>query len=251
MSVALLLGVGTLLLARPRLGPVPLRAIVSLGVLGLIGLVGHVIVDHVASIGFVVLASAVALATYRALRVRRRRAVAAQRAGAVQETCEGLAADLSAGLSSRSALDSAADRWLEFRPVAHAAHLGADVPGAMRAVAALPGAEALHQVAAAWTVAHRSGAGLADAMSLAAANLREGRAVQRTVTIELSSALATARLLAVLPLPVLLIGRGVGGDPFAYLFGTSSGQICLCFGLGLSWLGTIWLDRIADGVRDG
>ncbi len=251
MSIALLLGVAALLLVRPRLGPVPARAIVSLGVLGLMGLFGHVVVNRVASLGLVVLASAVAWAAHRALRVRRRRAAAEQRAQAVQETCEGLAADLSAGLSSLSALASAADRWPEFSSVVHAAHLGADVPAAMRAVAALPGAEALHQVAAAWTVAHRSGAGLADAMSLAASTVREGRALQRTVAIELSAALATARLLAALPLPVLLIGRGVGGDPFAFLFDTSPGLTCLCIGLGLSWLGTIWLDRIADGLRDG
>lgn len=240
-----------LLLTRPRPRPVPARAIVSLGVLGLIGLVGHVIGDRAASIGLVVLASAVALAAHRALRVQRRRAAAALRADAVQATCEGLAADLSAGLSSRDALASAADRWPEFSPVVRAAHLDADVPRAMRAVAALPGAEALDQVAAAWTVAHRSGAGLADAMSLAASTLREARSLRRTVAIELSAALATARLLAVLPLPILLIGRGVGGDPFAFLFGTSPGLICLGLGLGLSWLGTIWLDRIAERVQDG
>ncbi|MCW2752786.1 MAG: type secretion system protein [Marmoricola sp.] len=195
------------------------------------------------------LAPAIAGAVWQHLRRNRARARSAHRATAVLLLCEGLAADLAAGLAPQTALTAAAERWPEFAPVCHASHLGADVPGALRELADLPGAAALNHVSAAWTVAHRSGAGLAESMSLAARGIREHRALERRVDTELAAATATARLLAILPFPVLLIGRGAGGDPFAFLVATAAGQVCLAAGLLLSWLGTVWLDRIADRVR--
>ena len=57
-----------------------------------------------------------------------------------------------------------------------------------------------------------------------------------------------ARMLAVLPVGVLVMGSGVGGDPFHFLLSTPGGLGCLALGLLLSWLGMVWLERIADGV---
>jgi len=59
---------------------------------------------------------------------------------------------------------------------------------------------------------------------------------------------ATARLLAVLPLGVLLLGSGLGGDPIGFLLGTTPGLVCLCAGVALEYLGLRWLARIGDRV---
>ena len=65
---------------------------------------------------------------------------------------------------------------------------------------------------------------------------------------ELAAAYATARMLAVLPLGVLLLGSGVGGDPVGFLTGSMPGLVCLAMGLGLSFGGLFWLEGIADRV---
>lgn len=182
--------------------------------------------------------------------VRRRREVVAadRRAEAVLVACEGLAADLRAGQPPVTALASAVEDWPELAPVAAAARLGADVPSAFRSLAAEPGADQLRLVAAAWQVSHRSGAGLAGALALAADRVRADRATARVVATELASAQATARLLAVLPLAVLLLGNGLGGDPVGFLLGTPAGLVCLAAGLSLEYAGLVWLGRIADRV---
>ena len=70
----------------------------------------------------------------------------------------------------------------------------------------------------------------------------------RLVASELAAAHATARMLAVLPLGVLLLGTGIGGDPVGFLTGSTAGLVCFAVGLGLSFAGLLWLERIADGV---
>ncbi len=209
------------------------------------------LVDGRVSPVLVVLAVAGGAATARELRRRRTRREETRRGEAVLALCESLAAELEGGSAPAAALASAVEEWPEFRNLADAARLGADVPGALRSGAELPGAGQLRLVAAAWVVAHRSGAGLASAVGLAARQIREDRATARVVATELASATATARLLAVLPLGVLLIGRGAGGDPVGFLVGTTPGMVCLGSGLGLAWVGLFWMQRIADGIRRG
>jgi tight adherence protein B len=196
----------------------------------------------------IVVVLGVAGAVVRAIRSRHRRAVVATRRARVLDACEGLAGDLEAGIAPHQALNAMAEDWPELRPVADAGTVGADVPTAFRSVAELPGAEMLRVTAAAWSVAERSGAGLAGAMQMAASSLRAERSTARTVATEMAAALATARLLAVLPIGILLIGRGAGGDPFGFLLGTLAGQICLVCGAALSWAGSMWLERIGDRV---
>jgi len=207
------------------------------------------LVDGRVSPVLVVLAVGGGLATLRQVRRRRAGLVESRRGEAVLALCESLAADLEAGSAPTAALTSAVAEWPEFRGLADAVRLGADVPGAMRSLADLPGADQLRLVAAAWVVAHRSGAGLAAAVGLAARTIREDRAAAQVVATELASANATARLLAVLPVGVLLIGRGTGGDPVGFLLGTTPGLVCLGTGLGLAFAGLVWMQRIADGIR--
>lgn len=183
------------------------------------------------------------------LRRRHGALAAARRSDSVLEICDGLAADLGAGIAPVAALAAAAREWSEFAPVADAARLDADVPSALRALAGQPGAEQLRTVAAAWVVAHRTGAGLAGAIGSASRSIREDRATARIIATELASARATARMLAVLPFGVLLLGRGAGADPFGFLVGTTPGLVCLAVGGALSWCGLLWMQHIGDAVR--
>jgi tight adherence protein B len=193
-------------------------------------------------------AVAVAAAAGRERERRRRTAEAEGRADQVLEICEGLASDLRAGQPPTTALETAAADWPELAPVVAAAALGADVPAALRQLATRPGAGQVRVVAAAWQVAHRSGAGLAGALTMAAERLRDDRATTRVVATEMAAAEATARLLAALPLAVLMLGSGLGGDPFGFLLGSTPGLVCLGSGLGLEYAGLVWLGRIADRV---
>jgi len=195
-----------------------------------------------------VLGLVAAVAVSREVARRRRRLVADRRAEQVLAMCEALASDLRAGQPPLAALTAAAEDWPELAPVAAAAALGADVPTALRDLGRRPGAGQVRIVAAAWQVAHRSGAGLSGALAMAAERLRSERATARVVATEMAAAQATARLLAVMPVGVLLLGSGLGGDPFGFLLDTTAGLVCLCSGLALEYAGLSWLTRIADHV---
>ncbi|WP_374454447.1 type II secretion system F family protein [Nocardioides sp.] len=178
-------------------------------------------------------------------RGRRRRRAADQ--AAVLEVCDLLAAELASGQPAGTALAVAGERWPPLMPVVEAHHLGADVPQALRDVAAQrPGAADLRWVAGAWQVAHHTGRGLAAALERTAAGLRARRRTRRLVDSELASARATARLVAGLPLAVLLMGSGAGSDPWGFLLGTPVGVGCLVAGLALLALGLWWIERLAD-----
>jgi tight adherence protein B len=103
-------------------------------------------------------------------------------------------------------------------------------------------------VAAAWQVAHRSGAGLAAALEQVGRGVRERRRTARLVAAELAAAHATARMMAALPVVFVLAGSGLGGDPVAFLTGSTPGLACLSAGLALTYAGLAWLQRIADAV---
>jgi tight adherence protein B len=182
--------------------------------------------------------------------VRRRRAARAadERSEHVLAVCDAMASDLAVGQPPLLCLEHAASQWPEFAPVATAGRMGADVPAQLRELAQRPGAGELSTLAATWQVAHDTGAGLAAAMVQAAGVIRDDRRTNRLVAAELAAAHATARMLALLPVGVLLLGAGVGGDPIGFLTGSLPGLCCLALGLGLSFLGMLWLDRIADQV---
>lgn len=177
-----------------------------------------------------------------------RRRLAADRA-AVLEVCDVLAAELSAGLAPASALVSAQERWDPLVAVVEASRLGADVPEALRLLALQrPGAADLVRVAGAWQVAQESGHGLGAALERTAEGLRSRRRTRRLVDSELASARATARLVACLPVAVLVMGSGAGSDPWAFLLGEPVGWGCLVLGLALVALGLWWIERLADRV---
>ena len=180
---------------------------------------------------------------------RRRRRQRAADTAAVLEVCDLLAAELTVGRPPGAALRAAGQQWPPLGPVVEAFHLGADVPAALRSLAcARPGAADLRLVAAAWQVAHHSGHGLATALARTSRGIRARRRTRRLVDSELASARATARLVALLPLAVLLMGSGAGSDPWRFLLTTPVGLACLSAGLGLIGLGLWWIERLADAA---
>jgi tight adherence protein B len=179
--------------------------------------------------------------------VRSRRS-AQQREARVVEVCELLAGELRSGLPPMTAVGHCAEAWPDFQPVATAARLGADVPTALRRLSRTPGAAGLRELAAAWVVSQGAGAGLSIALGQVAASARESQSTRRLVVSELSSAQATARLVAAMPLVTLVMGAGVGGDPWGFLLQTAPGLACLAVGLALALLGLTWIERIAWSV---
>lgn len=184
-------------------------------------------------------------------RRRRHRRRAQAVAGRVAECCEALGAELRAGQPPGHALRHAVRVWPPLRPVAECFDLGGDVPGALRALARHPGAGDLRLLAAAWSVAHRTGHGLAGAVERCAAALRADRATRLVVAGELASARSTARLVAGLPLLALAMGAGSGADPFGFLLRSPAGLLCLAAGCAVGLAGLWWLEAIADGVEAG
>lgn len=184
----------------------------------------------------------------RRWRRRRRRRTARARGEALVLACQSIASDLRAGAAPTRALEAAAEDWSALRPVARAGELGADVPGAFRRLAAERGAEHARIIAAAWQVTQRTGAPLAPALDRVVAALRRHRSLAAVVDREIAAARATATLLSLLPVGLLVAGRGMGADPWGFLVGSPGGVACLGTGLALTHAGLAWLDRIAESA---
>lgn len=249
VGVAVLLAAVAGVLAVPARGRVdgpPARARPVLLVAG--AALGFVAVVPPRWWGLVVVATGVALGAHVLLRRRRRRAERARVGQQVLEACDLVAAELAAGSPVEQALDRAAEVCPLLQPAGDAGRLGSDVAGAMRRAAGEPGADDLRLLAAAWQVAHRSGQGLAVATARISQRLRAQRRTARVVEAELSSARATARLVAALPVAAWVMGAGTGSRPVAFLVGGPAGLACLAIGLALTLAGLWWIEALADGA---
>ena len=200
-------------------------------------------------IGAACVLGAAAAGAYALARRRGDRARHDRYAAQVRDHCDLLAADLAAGAPTHVALGRLAERWPEVGAVVEADRFGLDVAGAWTALARETRLDTLSLVAIAWSYASRTGIGLTVAMRHVADGLRAYAKVDRTVVAELSSARATARLVALLPVGVLAMGSGLGGHPWQFLLLTTPGVVLLAAGLGLIWLGLWWLEVIIDGAR--
>ncbi len=174
---------------------------------------------------------------------------------AVVELLEAAAAELRAGRTPDDALRRAVAEVppgalaAALGPAAECVRLGGDLPGTLRAAAALPGAHALGWLAAAWQVAALTGAGLAAALEQLATAGRADDEQRRRLAVQLAGPRATARLLAALPAFGLLLGSALGAAPLRVLLGTPVGWGLAVLGAGLDGLGLWWTARLARAVE--
>lgn len=188
--------------------------------------------------------------------VARRRAVADRAADArrrmIAELCACLSAELRAGRTPAQALAMAA----EFcgaddlvRPALTTLRLGGDVAESLRSAAAQPGAAALRRVAACWTVAAESGAGLAAALERLTESLRTEESIRREIGAQVAGPRITGRMLAALPALPLAMASAVGGRPLYVLLHTPWGNVCLVVGLAFIAAGLLWSESLVRSAE--
>lgn len=106
----------------------------------------------------------------------------------------------------------------------------------------------LAQLTAILQVAHSAGAGLAQAISRFADDIDESIETRLEVKAETSSALATARVLMLLPAFGLILGMGIGADPLGWLLGGPAGLAVLALALLLQGFGFVWTRRMIQAA---
>ena len=223
-----------------------LRVVVTAGGLGLLltGILGGGWLVVLAT-----MAGVAALATHRIVGLSRRRRRRRERQRGVVELCDALSAELRGGLPTVTVVERACAVRRELAPVVTAARLGGDVADAFRRCGALPGAEGLRAVAAAWEVAGSSGAALAAVLDRVAGSLRSDEDARAEVEAALGPPRATAKMLAVLPLFGVALGTSVGAHPVRFLLGTTWGLGCLATGGSLALAGVWWVERLAAAAE--
>lgn len=110
----------------------------------------------------------------------------------------------------------------------------------------------LAPLAATWAVHERTGAPVADLLDTLARSLRDANDAAMSRRAALAAPVATARVLAGLPVLGLLLGQVVGARPLAVLVGTGAGQVSAVVGLVCAVTGVVWtrhLLRSAAGER--
>jgi tight adherence protein B len=225
--------------ALPRWVLVP-----ALGLAAMVSVHGHALVL------VLLLAAAGVAAGALARRSRARKRADATRVQVI-EACEAIASELRSGQPPLAALARSVESWPALEPVVAACRLDADVPTAFRLVSATPGAESLSEVGSAWQLAQSAGSGLATALDRVVDNARGQLATHRVVAAELASAQATGRMVALMPIVMIVLTDGSGADPWHFLLQTTPGLGCLAGGLGLALAGMWWIDRIVGRVHAG
>ena len=176
---------------------------------------------------------------------------AARRGSLANSAAVAVASRLLAGLLRlghvpSSALRAAAQECPLLGEVVAVEQVGGAVAPVLRRLGTRPGAGGLAELGAAWELAERTGASLGATLDALADRLAAIAVVTDIVSAELAAPRATGRLLAVLPLAGLLLGYSLGGDPVAFLAGSTAGQVCLVAGVVLGCAGVLWTERIAD-----
>ncbi|MDD7941716.1 type II secretion system F family protein [Actinomycetospora lutea] len=227
-------------LLRRRAVLLPGAAVLGLGVAGVGGALAAVVL-------------AATLSRHRAAAGAERERTAAT--GALAEALSSFAAEIRAGAPPATA---AASAGADAHPAAArvmtllgaTAHLGGDVPAALRAARTREPALGAHldRLAGAWALADRHGIALAGPAGAVAHDLRARARMAGGLRARLAGPRATAAVLAGLPVLGLLLGEGIGARPWAVLTGGLVGQGLLVVGVGLVCAGLAWTERIVAGV---
>jgi tight adherence protein B len=129
-----------------------------------------------------------------------------------------------------------------------------EVPEALVAASSMSGeADAVRRawalLAACWDVAAESGAPLATTLERAAESVRALADADRQVELALTGPLATARVVALLPLAGVGMSLLIGADPIGVVFGTVPGAVAALLGVGALVLGMRWNRRLIAAAR--
>jgi hypothetical protein len=99
---------------------------------------------------------------------------------------------------------------------------------------------------AAWRLAERTGAPIADLVERVEADARAMDRASAAAAAQAAGARATAWLLAGLPVGGIVLGYSIGADPLAVLLHTPIGAACAVGAIVLQVAGLAWADRIAS-----
>lgn len=109
------------------------------------------------------------------------------------------------------------------------------------------GGDLTTRLSAAWTVAHRTGIPLANVVEAIADDLADRSAARQARAGQVAGPAVSGYVLAALPVAGLLLGAGMGSDPFAVLGTGAVGGMLLMLGVALMSGGLVWTDRIVRG----
>jgi len=224
---------------RPDLAALSAGRAGTLGPALLAGAAGLVLSTPVVA----VLAAVCGTAAGRSLRQRSRAAGAERRSRALVEALGVLAAELRAGRpiaeATATALDSCPDPATAgaLGPVLR---LGQPPP----APADDEAARALVRVAAAVGLSAQTGCSLAGVLTAVEDDLRARLHAEQELRSAVAGPRASAVVLAGLPVLGLLMGSGVGADPWRVLTTTGTGTVLLVVGVALELAGTTWSARL-------
>lgn len=111
------------------------------------------------------------------------------------------------------------------------------------------GDPAAQAAAAAWRLAERTGAPLADLLDSVCATVRAERADRAAVEAALAGPRATSRLLLALPVAGIGLGELIGAAPVHVLWATPAGRACALTGSALLLAGRFWMRRQVGSVE--
>ena len=189
------------------------------------------------------LAAVCAGAAGRAVRQRSLAAASERRSRALVEALGALAAELRAGRplgeATATAVDTCPDRATA-TALGPVLRLGEPPSGS----AADEAARALVRVAAAVRLSARTGCSLAAVITAVEDDLRARLHAEQELRSAVAGPRASAAVLAGLPVLGLLMGSGVGADPWRVLTTTGTGTVLLVVGVVLELAGTAWSARL-------
>jgi len=194
-----------------------------------------------------VVAGLAAGGAWAVLRARQRRAAERDeqvQVAALAEALGVLAAELRAG---RTLGDAAATAVAGCPHPRAAAALGPALAGGPAPTGVgVPARSALGRIATARAVSVRTGCSLAAAVGAAEDDLRASARTRDELAVALAGPRASARVLAGLPVLGLLMGAGIGADPWTVLTTTPVGTALLVAGCGLEAAGLTWTRRLTE-----
>lgn len=99
------------------------------------------------------------------------------------------------------------------------------------------------------TMSYRTGAPMAEVLDACAEGITESGEARSARDIALAGPLASARMLAALPVFGLALGFALGANPIGFLFGTGLGRLALVAGIGFEVAGVMWTVKLVREAR--